>query len=162
MSETMQLRALLLSNRTRDREKYLRRGAAINDPVFVLLYAEELNKETYIKIHVDMAGQVAGTTAPVGLILGTKNWRIWDLRGEDNKHIYVAYNPKAHTFNPYWETLRKTHADGANVLPQMKGALVAFRLERSLDWSEPQLQRELLNWLVAHYVTKTTYKFSAD
>lgn len=142
-----------------DREDYLVIGADIEDPIHCLIYRTELGNETYAKVFVDEQGEHGSTTCPVGLLLGTRRYRIWQLKGE-NQDLLVAYDPRQLHLpeNPWWASMR-TAQQASERIPTMHGALVIFRWHRPLPQDTRIVRREIGNFLVCRYLYKCGYRF---
>ena len=146
------------SDRIRDREDYLRLGAEITVPEFVLSYSAELGKETYRKLFLTQKGDCFETDCPVGLLLMIPNWRLWQLSSYDGDHVYIAYDADAAKRNKWYQYVNSKLPWKMKV-PRMNGDLVVFKKEAPVVWNELEWRRELMNFLVTRYGRKTDYKF---
>lgn len=153
-----ELFTLMQSPRVRDREKYLRLGAEITVPEFVLSYSAELGRESYNKLLLTANGACDDTTCPVGLLLVSEDWRVWQLTSLCGKHVFIAYNPNATLKNKWYEqTLVKLPYKLK--VPALYGDVVVFKHDAPIVWDELAWRRELINFLVMHYGHKSGYKF---
>lgn len=149
-----------LEKRTKgDREDYLVIGADIEDPIHCLIYRTELSNETYSKVFIDEEGDHCSTTCPVGLALGTKRYRIWQLKGQ-NMDLLAAYDPRSLHLseNPWWASMRQAQ-QASEKIPTMHGALVIYRWHRPLPLDTKIVRREIGNFLVCRYLYKCDYRF---
>lgn len=156
--DDIELLPLAKSERIRDREKFLRMGSELSNPIFSLMFNPELGSETYNKLLLNHDGTCDETTCPVGLLLGVPNWRLWQLTSSDENHVYIAYNYLAKRKNK-WYANTITKLPYQTRVPSMKGDLVVFKKNDAIVWNELEWRRELLNYLVCHYTHQSNYKF---
>jgi len=146
------------SKKPEQRSNFLRLGADLAEPGFVLMFNEALGAEMYRKIILDADGTFAYSTNPVTIIMQCTYWRVWDLK---QNATYLAYDSSATELNGWWETLLKILGGKlASKLPKLRGRLVFFRPYDNLTCSEEALRRELINFAVTRFQQKTGYKFS--
>lgn len=140
------------------RSNFLRLGADLAEPGFVLMFNQALGAEMYRKIILDVDGKFAYTTSPVTVALDSTLWRVWDLK---QNATYIAYDPTTTELNQWWESFRKiVGGQIAKHLPHLTGRLIFFRPYDNLSCSEEELRRELINFAVTRFQQKTSYKFS--
>lgn len=136
----------------------MRLGAELGYPAQVLMFNEVLGAEMYRKLVLNVDGTCESSTMPVTLLYPDDNWRVWQLSGDREKHLYVAWHPHTDKVNKWWESLMsKIPLDVA--VKVMYGDLAVFVHRDNLEWNELELRRELINWLVCKYRLQTSYKF---
>jgi hypothetical protein len=153
-----QMIEMLNSATIKDREVFLREGSKFTDPVHKLLYNNELGRESYQKILVTSQGVVEHTDCPVGLLLFSEKWKVFEMTGEDDTSIFIAYDASQYLTNKWYARLMKIFMRNIHV-KELFGDLVFFRPDKSLVWNELVLRRELLNWLAMTYIHNKPYKF---
>lgn len=136
-------------------QDFLRLGAEITEPGFVLAYNNLLGHETYNKAVLSYKGNYYESSHPVGLFFSTTRWRWWRL-GEQSD-LFIAYNPEAKKRNEWWHKIKKIVAQPR--VPDMFGTLIVFRYQKALEYNELELRRELINFLVTRYKYHDQYKF---
>ena len=142
-------------NNVRDTERFMRLGAEITEPGFVLCYNNVLGEQMYAKQILYVKGGCFGTTNPISVTLCTDRWRWWRL-GE-HKDLFIAYDPDATHLNAWWMNLKKIVSQRR--VPDMFGSLVVFRYNKALEYNELELRRELINFLITRYKYHNQYKF---
>ncbi len=150
--------ALLLTGKIADRESWLRMGAEITEPGFVVLYNTVLTSEMYHKALLSVHGTYRHTSAPVSIVLGTNKWRIWQMGKRNN--IYIGYDPESRVRNQWWDALSKTLGETiSSRIPEMFGPLAVFAMDDSITYNELEMRREIINFLVSRYRHDSDYIF---
>ena len=121
-------------------------GARIEEDIWKLIYNPLIANESYEKCYVNARGEYQCVTAPVVMLLDTQRWKYWELKGKNNRHLYLAYNPSADRENPWWQMLESQCVSGTRI-PDIKGAFVLFRFCGALHWSEHHLFAQLHGFL---------------
>ena len=154
MSELLRLAQ---SNSQSKRDNFVRLGADVTEPGYVLMFNESLGAEMYNKIILTQEGECLWTTNPAFIILMTDKWRVWTLGHEK---LYIGYTPDARKPNLWWDKLRVTLGPLAKRVPRMYGRLVVFRPYHNLLCNEKELRRELINFAVTRFRMHQAYNFS--
>lgn len=98
--------------------------------------------------------------APVSTLLGTEDFKLWEIRDADGKQVFVAHAANAVYENNWWANIRKVLNDMQSV-PKLYGDVVVFRYQRPITWTMKELQREMMAFVVQRYGNNNTqYKFS--
>lgn len=132
-------------------------GAEIETPGQVMIYGEQLGKESFQKLYIDADGVVESTNCPLSILMHCEAWRVWQLRGANGRDIFIAYDPKAARENPFWRKLREAMHNTR--VPALHGELTVFQHGRPVVWDELDLRRELNNFLVRRYRQSDQYTF---
>lgn len=144
-------------------EHFLNVGAQITSAdhvAFDHLYRLELLNATYDKILVGASGRFWVHNAPVSTLLGTEDFKLWEIRDADGKQVFVAHAANAVYENNWWANIRKVLNDMQSV-PKLYGDVVVFRYQRPITWTMKELQREMMAFVVQRYGNNNTqYKFS--
>jgi hypothetical protein len=144
-------------------ETFLTLGACMqpcDHKAFDMIYRLELANASYDKILVGTSGNFWLHNAPVSVLLGTTAFKLWEIRDDAGKQVFIAHDRDATTENKWWSDIRAV-LQNIPALPVLYGDLVVFRYQRPIAWTMKQLKREMLSFVVQRYGNNNPqYKFS--